>query len=385
MQKLQFRKIQLLLLTGFMIPCSLFAEIPQEDILWKFSSRGSFETLPALYQGNLYCGDSEGYLYSIDAASGKEIWHYKVKYPIHSTVAAKDNIVCVEAGNALYGFNAQTGKFLWKYVAQDDEPVISLGLTDYHNSSPLIEGNIAYFGDGWGHLNGVNIKTGKQVFQYTTKARKAIRSKPAIKDNHIYFGDWEGNIYSVSLKDRSEKWKYTMANVREYYGAVVSEMSIRDNLLYFGSQHDVFSPIDLRTGIPRWTYVDTFQTYLPSSPVFYKEDVITGSTINAFKIYRLHEGKIVWAANTQGIFFVKPILIDSVLIMNSSNFGGTGYLYFIDCENGEIINTIPLEEATPSSPLIVDEKLIIGRKDGLYAIRFNSYLQEKSGQTSIHH
>ncbi len=378
MKKNYVRKNVLFLLLGMLLTLSSYTQIPAGCIIWKFNSDFAIETTPIIRGNVLYCGNTDGDFFAIDVKSGAEKWNSRVTYPINSRAAIKGNVVCVESGSALYGFDANKGVLMWRFVANKAEPVISIDKTDYHHSSPVIENDIAYFGDEWGNMNGVNIRTGRGVFRYTTSIKKAIRSTPFIKDNIIYFGDWNGIVYAVSLSTKTLKWQYKMENIRPNYGAIVSDMVIRDGVLYFGSQHDTYSPLDIKTGKPKWTFIDPDKTYLPSTPVFYKKDLIVGSTINAFKIFCFSEGKVKWTIPTKGIFFMKPVIFqDSVLVMNSSSFGQTGYLYFVDCKNGKLISETPIEEATPCSPVIVDDMLILGRKDGLMAIDTKPFLKKK--------
>lgn len=366
------------MLFGILFSLLSFAQIPPERIIWKFNSDASIESA-LIFRGNvIYFGNMDGDFYAIDVKTGVEKWSSKVSNPINSCAAIKGNVICIEAGSALYGFDANTGILIWRFVANNAESIVSAGLTDYHHSSPVIENDIAYFGDEWGNMNGVNIRTGKGVFKYTTPNKKAIRTTPEIKDNVIYFGDWDGVVYAVSLLTKSLKWQYKMENTRPNYGAIVSEMVIKDGILYFGSQHDTYSPLDIKTGKPKWSFIDPDKTYLPSTPVFYKKDLIVGSTINAFKIYCFSEGKVKWTIPTKGIFFIKPVIFqDSILVMNSSSFGKTGYLYFVDCKNGKLISETPIEEATPCSPIIINDILILGRKNGVMAIDTKPFLKKK--------
>jgi outer membrane protein assembly factor BamB len=372
------KKFIFFLFLGLLCPLLNHAEIPKEYVLWKFNSSGSIHCLP-IVRGNIaYFGDMSGNFYAVDCKNGTEVWSCRVMHPINSRAAIKGNVVCFEAGNALYGVDTKEGMLLWRYSATKTDPNISVDLTDYHHSSPVIENDIAYFGDEYGTIHGVNIKTGKGVFKFATPDKKVIRSTPVIKDNVIYFGDWDGTVYAVSIPTKSLKWKYKMTNTRLKYGAIVSEMVIKDNLLYFGSQHDTYNPIDIVTGKPKWAFTDPDKTYLPTTPVFYKKDLIVGSTINANKIYCFCDGKVKWTILTKGVFFVKPLIYqDSILIMNSSAFGDTGYLYFVNCKTGKMINEVAVEEAMPASLVIAENKLLLGRKDGLVAIDFKPYLTKK--------
>ena len=378
MEKIYIKKNAFFFLIGILFPLFSFAQIPTDRIIWKFSSDAAIESTPVIRNNIIYIGNMDGDFFAIDAKTGVEKWDSKVSNPINSSAALKGNVVCIESGSALYGFDANTGILKWRSAANSAESVISADLTDYHHSSPVIENDVVYFGDEWGNMNGVNIQTGKSVFKFTTPSKKTIRTTPVIKENVIYFGDWEGVVYAVSLPTKSLKWQYKMENTRPYYGAIVSEMVIKDGVLYFGSQHDTYSPLDIKTGKPKWSFIDPDKTYLPSTPVFYKKDLIVGSTINAFKIFCFSDGKVKWTIPTKGIFFIKPVIFhDSILVMNSSSFGKTGYLYFVDCKNGKLISETPVEEATPCSPIIINDMLILGRKNGLMAIDTKPFLMKK--------
>jgi outer membrane protein assembly factor BamB len=371
-------KIIFFLFFGLLCPLILEAQIPKEYILWKFNASGPVHSLPVVRGTTVYFGDMNGNFYAVDTRNGIEAWSCKVRHPINSRAALKGNVVCFEAGNALYGIDTKEGMLLWCYSASKEDPKISVDLTDYHHSSPVIDNETAYFGDEYGTIHGVNIRTGKGVFKYTTPDKKVIRSTPVVNNGIIYFGDWDGTVYAVSIPAKTLKWKYKMANVREKYGAIVSEMVIKDNLLYFGSQHDTYNPIDIVTGKPKWAFTDPDKTYLPTTPVFYKKDLIVGSTVNANKIYCFSEGKVKWTVPTKGVFFVKPLIYqDSILIMNSSAFGDTGYLYFVNCRTGKLINEVAIEEAMPASLAIAENKLLLGRKEGLIAFDFKPYLTKK--------
>jgi outer membrane protein assembly factor BamB len=250
-----------------------------------------------------------------------------------------------------------------------------MDLTDYHRSSPFIDGNIAYYGDDLGNLNGVDIATGSLAFQYTTESERPIRSTPIAKSGVVYFGDWEGEVYAVSIADKKLLWQHTPENSRPYYGAIVSEFVIHEGVLYFGSQHDIFTPLDLATGKPVWKFIDANQTYLPSTPFIHNGNVIIASTIRTNAVLCLNRGDIVWSFKSAGVFFTKPVLKDSVLIINSTNFGKTGYLYLLDVNSGKQINKVPIEKASPSAPAVFGDKVYLGAGDGcIYALKYSELI-----------
>jgi outer membrane protein assembly factor BamB len=342
---------------------------------WSFKTGSSIYSYPVVADTILYFGSLDQSFYALNALTGSKIWSFITPYPVNSMAMVSDGIVCFESGNRLYALNATTGDSLWSFVANNTEPVISLDLTDYHHSSPVEYHGTVYYGDGWGNMNGLDLHTGQLVFQFNSGANSAIRATPAILDSVIYYGDWDSHVYAVSLVDGSLLWTHLLEGIRQYYGAIVSQFVIKDTLLYFGSQHDIYSPLSIRTGLPAWTFDDHKQTYLPSVPAFYNDSVIIGTTIISFRIYSVTRGNINWEFETTGICFVKPIIQDTILYMNTSNFGAGGNLYLIDVRNGHMINEYHINSASPTSPVISGDLLYIGDNNGLMsAIRYKQLI-----------
>ena len=356
------------------------AEAPRpsitEKVLWKFQTGKSIDAVPVVDGSALYCGSMDGTFYAIDPQSGRELWRFATPQPVNSTAALTAELVCFESGNTLYCLNKRTGAEQWHYAASDQPPVLSVGFTDYHHSSPVIQDGAAYFGDGWGNVTGVDLRSGKPVFQYTIESRQVIRSTPAIADGSIYFGDWTGDVYAVKLATRELRWKTRLENTREYYGAVVSPMIIHHGALYFGSQHDIFTPLDVATGKPLWRFADPKHTYLPSTPLIQGDHVIVASTIFTLSVFCFGPtGEIVWQCPVDGINFVTPVVRDSVLTIVSTNFGKTGSLSFINVNTGQLLRRLPIERASPSSPVIAGDRLFLGAGDGaIYALDYPALL-----------
>ena len=371
-------------LAGLCFAISSFsAETPL--IAWKFKTGASVNSTVIVVDTVVYFGSNDSYFYAVNTNTGNEIWKFKAGFGINSKAAINDSLVFFESGYKLYALDKRTGTKVWEFVSHEGTLEMQLGTTDYHHCSPVIHDNKVFFGDGWGSMNGVDIKSGTLKFQYTiTGDSAAIRSTPAIKDDIIYFGTWAGNAYAVSLKDSSLQWKYTLPNRRAYYGMITSEMVLKDSLLYFGSQHDVYTPVNINTGKAAWTFVDPKQTYLPSGPVFYNDAVIVGTTINTFKIYSLTNGNVNWSFSTDGILFVTPAVVDSILIMNTSNFGSSGTMYMVNIKNGSFISEYHFNNAAPSSPVVSAGKLFVGNGDGyLYAFNLNELLYAKEDTTIV--
>ncbi|MFT3870825.1 MAG: PQQ-binding-like beta-propeller repeat protein [Nibricoccus sp.] len=347
--------------------------ISNPAVLWKFSTGKDVTAAPMVDRGVVYCGSTNGQFFALNADTGQQLWKFQANFPISSRAACEGDTVCFESGNTLYALDRATGLEKWLYVAKPYRPIASMDLTDYHRSSPVIADGIVYFGDDWGNLNGVSLTDGSPVFGYTTPAARPIRCAPAIHDGVVYFGDWEGDVFAVSLSDKKLRWQYRAPNVRPYYGAVVSDFLVSDGVLYFGSQHDTFAPLDIVTGKPVWSYTDPNKTYLPSTPLVHKGRVIIGTTIFTNSVLCLERGQLAWTFKAEGIFFTRPAIAGRTLIVNSSNFGKTGWLYLLDVETGALLNKLPIDKAMPSAPVVADGKIYLGAGDGcIYALSLST-------------
>ncbi|HTZ20775.1 MAG TPA: PQQ-binding-like beta-propeller repeat protein [Opitutaceae bacterium] len=339
-------------------------------VAWKFNTGQEVSAAPIVADGVVYCGSKGGGVFALDAATGAQLWKAQMHFPVMSRPGLAGDTLCVECANALHGLDRKTGQERWRFVAQPYRPIASMDFTDYHRSSPVIVDHVAYFGDDWGDLNGVNVADGALVFQYTTPTRRPIRATPAVHQGVVYFGDWEGEVYAVALADKKLLWQYGLENRREYYGAIVSDFVVADGLVYFGAQHDVFTPLETATGKPAWKFVDESHTYLPATPLIHEGRAIIATTIHKNSVYCLDQGKVAWAFKGAGIFFTKPVLHGSTLLVNSSQFGGPGYLYLLEVGSGKLINQLRIEKASPSAPAVDDDKVYLGAGDGcLYALK----------------
>src|SRR3954453_19220330 len=91
----------------------------------------SMETAPIVVDGVMYITTSYNHLYALDAATGKEFWHYKHKQgpvttfccgPNNRGVAIMNDRVYMATLDAkLMAFEAKTGKVLWSKQIADPE------------------------------------------------------------------------------------------------------------------------------------------------------------------------------------------------------------------------------------------------------------------------
>jgi eukaryotic-like serine/threonine-protein kinase len=152
--------------------------------------RRSIQSSPAVMNGVVYIGARDGFLYAIDAASGKQRWRYdhKVSWIITSPAVSKGVIYAGSSDAHFLQALDATGKELWRFAS--DVPVWS---------SPSVAGDVVYVGDGAGRLHAVDRATGKE--QWFFRSGSQVYSSPAIAGGLVVFGSTDGGVYALRASD----------------------------------------------------------------------------------------------------------------------------------------------------------------------------------------
>jgi len=113
--------------------------------LWSFKAGGRIDSPPTIYKGNAYFGCTDGYVYCLDASSGKLVWKFLAAaddrrlvvngqlesiHPVHGSVLIRDNtIYCIagrsmflDGGLRLYKLNPDTGEQISLNVMNEIDP-----------------------------------------------------------------------------------------------------------------------------------------------------------------------------------------------------------------------------------------------------------------------
>ncbi|MBX3667364.1 MAG: PQQ-binding-like beta-propeller repeat protein [Rhodocyclaceae bacterium] len=140
--------------------------------------RESMETAPIVVDGIMYMTTSYNHVYALDAASGREFWHYKHKMgPITTFCCGPNNRgVAIEGGKLFMGtldarlvaLDAKTGKLLWETEIADPEKGYSETM-----APTVVEGKVLIGTNGGeygirGFVKAFDSATGKLLWTFHT-------------------------------------------------------------------------------------------------------------------------------------------------------------------------------------------------------------------------
>ena len=185
-------------------------------------------TTPAADADRCYFYFSTLGLITVDAKTGKDVWHQKLPTPFFvfkwgpamSPVLYKDKLLFVQDDDlypAFYAFDKSTGKILWK----DDRSDMAVNY-----SHPVIcsaNGKDEIVVAGTGLLIGYDPETGKRLWHAKTLLRN-IKTTPVCKGDRIYISLQSGGIANqwLNTADRSETGnndgKLTKQEMQDFVG-----------------------------------------------------------------------------------------------------------------------------------------------------------------------
>lgn len=233
---------------------------------WKFATGDVVHASPAYDAGTIYFGSWDSYLYAVDAATGVQKWKFKTGEDafIHNQVGFQSSpmvvngVVYVGCRDAqLYAVDAATGTQKWKFDNQGSwvvnspafqdgkvifgtsdsrlfhvldaatgKPVFKVTMGGYVFSSPAVAGDVAYVGLMSGSLTAVDLKTGKQMWEFQT---------PQAKANHGWLLNADKSLnYAMLFRNEYEDNAITVERLFSL-GSVASSPLVADGIVYFGS------------------------------------------------------------------------------------------------------------------------------------------------------
>lgn len=171
--------------------------------IWKVRIGADSDSTPAVANGFVYTAAEDGVVRAYKADTGELAWTF-VTDGAHINYASEhigiwaspilfDGKIYIGASNHyLYCLTADKGEVVWKYKAHG--PI--------WGTSPVVDGRVV-FGDKAGWINIISAKDGKLISEL--KIGDNINSTPAILDGRIYIGAFNGDLYCLEMEEEVAK------------------------------------------------------------------------------------------------------------------------------------------------------------------------------------
>jgi len=277
----------------------------------------------------LFVGSKEGRLVAVSIASGGRQWSEPLKMPasgggfgcmgpaygggcggapagvaIYGTPTVAGDLVYIGGYNGrIYAFDSGSLAIRWVYPRENYlKPIIS---------GTVVTGNMVYFSTSDGMVYTLDATTGNKEWEF--QAGDKIWSTPASDGDTVYIASFDNKLYALNAEDGRKKWEF------ETQGALASTPLVYNNTVYTGSLDRYLYAVDAGGGSQSWKFMG------------------------------------------ESWFWAKPVAYNNVIYAPCLD----GKVYFLDAESGrEVAEAVDLQSPISSSPVLVDDKVIIASQNG---------------------
>lgn len=315
-------------------------------VKWAFKTKGAIFGSPAVANGTVFIGSSDGSMYAVEQATGQQKWKSATGGSIASSPAVADGMVFfLSYDGGMYAVDAATGTRKWRYSTSFERKFEAKGLHganpssqlmadpfDIFLSSPAVFNGRVYFGSSDGNVYALDEKTGIVAWKFET--RDVVHASPSISGNTVYIGSWDSYLYALDSETGAEKWRFKTGEdpVAHNQVGLQSSAAIVGDTVYVGCRDGHVYAIDAATGRKRWDY-PTSKSWVNDTPAIYQGSVFfgTGDT-RRFHSIDAKTGKLQFTVNTFTNVWTSPAVADGYAYFGNLN----GSFYAIDIATGSV-------------------------------------------------
>jgi len=311
-------------------------------LVWKYATSKCVYSSPEIYNGNVYMGSVDSYIYCLSAENGNLTWKYKTGHEVWSSPAIYNGKVYIGSDDTyIYCLNAVNGSLVWRYETESSV-----------FSSPTISNGKVYVGSWDTYIYCLNADDGSLVWKYKTGG--GVESSPTISNGNVYIGSVDSYIYCLSADNGILIWKYGTG--KSIYS---SSPTISNGKVYVGSLDAYIYCLNADDGSLVWKYKTGYEVW--SSPTISNGNVYVGSWDTYIYCLNADDGSLVWKYKTGGYVTSPPTIYKGKVYVGSFD----SYIYCLNAENGDFMWKYDTGAyVVRSSPLIYNGKLYVGSDDG---------------------
>jgi outer membrane protein assembly factor BamB len=346
-------------------------------VRWTFATNGAVRSSPAIVDGVVYVGSSDGYLYALNERTGRMRWRYAGGSAVTSSPAVAAGLVFAHTYDGrVFALRARDARPMW---ARSFGPPARLAWGhesgDDYASSPAIVGTRLYIGGIDGNLYALDARSGAVIWRLPTGGR--IWSSPAVAGGAVYAGSLDGKLYKANAADGTLRWAFATDGAALDSGAfgydrrtIQSSPSVGGGIAYVGSRDGTLYAVDAERGTLRWRF-DNSVFWSNTSPARANGLVYAGNSDGLFvQGVDARSGKEAWKYTTALQVFASPSVAGDAVYTGD----WAGYMYAVDAKTGALLWKYRNDGRRIMSSAAIDgAHLVFGSDDGLvYDLRLGT-------------
>ena len=308
-----------------------------DELLWVFDTESSaILSSPAIANGRLYIGSTDGNLYALDAQDGSLLWAYPTFGAVNSSPAvAEGKVYFLSEDGSVYALDADDGSLAWS---------VPIGNGSWDWASPAVHDGYVFVASSTGTMFALDADDGST--KWSTPIGGTPDSPITVTNGKVYSGTHNFDSSSSTMVALDEEtggilWTY---DYHLYHGGVVGMVNSNGAAVVDG---DNDGDLEVYFGVYNWGGVDDQAVCL---------DEATGTE--------------VWTANINGNSTSTPAVHDGLVFIGSDDFN----VYALEAGTGAYVWSFPTGDQVWAAPAVADGKVLVGSLDHTFYA-----LDEKTG------
>lgn len=298
------------------------------ELLWTYPVRNSIKNTIAIDGGYVYAQDAQGYLYAVDAATGKLAWEKKLSVnglpALIDGLVADKGIVYAGTGKGLCASNGVTGEALWTNT--------EWGQGEGTTSTGSLQNNILVNGAQWNALYANDATTGKLLWSESKDGLRNRGASPAFHGNLLYLIS-EASFFILD----ATTGKVIVRKPMPFSVDATSTPLLTDKEIIFGSAKDGLVALDNETLETKWNfktadalvytspYSRKVSSTIETSPIQSGNIVFVGASDGTIYGVNKETGKAEWQYSTGAPVFGSVAASGNALV--ATDFAGNVYVF----------------------------------------------------------
>lgn len=312
--------------------------------------RPPVDASPVVVDGKVFVGTQAGQFYSIDLATGEEIWNFKAEGPVSAPGAVLDEKVFFgDTYGFVYALSVVDGSEIWRF---ETEGKIEGGVNIQE-----VEGgpDQIFVGSHDYYLYSLDSETGKVLWKYETG--NYIVATPSLiqsgGNDAICFGGCDGLLHVVPASGKGAKKEVEIGSY------IANTSAVSDGISYVAHNGGEIVAVEIATGETVWT-IKTGIEYTASPAVDEKNLYVAGPDKRLVAYDRIL-GEEVWSFRARRSLDSSPVIAGEIIWQG----GMDGRLYAVDRNNGSEVWSFELGTQIKASPAVSRGTLVVCGDDGL--------------------
>jgi outer membrane protein assembly factor BamB len=311
-------------------------------LLWTYRLGSKAEGTPAVNSNIIFTATVDGQITAL-SHDGKQEWSRKIKDASFDAppLLAGAHIVVGSSKGIVYGFKTKDGTTAWTYRTDD---------TIQGKAAWPEPNRVAVIGQSAGSIHYIDLLTGKPV--WIVEETNRCDGSPTAENGMLIFGNCDAAIHVFDIKTGDKIRSIDLGAE----GQVAGGVAINGSYVITGTQGGNIVCADINTGKTKWTFEDT-DSAIYTTPAIESNNVVIAADSGTIYCLETSTGKMRWKASTDGTPS-SPLLVDSRIIVSSD-----GVLHIFSLDSGKKLWSYEVGDEI-TSPAVARNMIIVIGDDG---------------------